>query len=228
MKPARGPRPARRATSSARRRVALTGAPVGRGVASGGVENEAGPNREIGRHVVGPGAQHIPVLQQRGQHAGQVGLPARRGPHHHVGQARVEWQVVHGPAIRRDRALGVQRPEELQQAPALVEGSHRGRVEPAQGRWIGGAPGGQLQGQPGQVDGGDLGIDRAPARGVLDLATTAGRPRPGRAGRPGRPAGRPTLADDRNSVQPGHARCGRRSAGPRPTRRRPRSARRRR
>ena len=112
-------------------------------------------------------------------------------------------------------AAGVDRAQHGEERPGLLQGPGRRRVEERQLRRLG-APHGQLQGQAGQVDAGDLRARRRAGGRRAPASTTAGRRRPGRCARPGRPAARP---------RPGRwarcaawsGRCGRRSGacGPR-------------
>ena len=133
--------------------------------------------------------------------------------HHHAGQAGVQRQVVHGPAGGR---VSWPSPSSAPSAPSSRvprRTSRRGWIEPAERGRVRRAPRRQLQGQPGQVDLGDLRVDLGDGGRRAPSATRGGgHAGPEAPGPPGALVGRGP--GDRDGVQPGHAGPGVEPRGP--------------
>ena len=136
------------------------------------IGDELHPDRHVDRDLVGRSAEHVTLVGQRGQHAGQRALLRLGADRDHVGEPGVEREVQHRPPARGQVQLRVQGVEAPQQVPGLGEGAGRRWVEPGELLWLG-APRGQLEGQPGQVDLGDLGVAVGRSGGVLQLRPEA-------------------------------------------------------
>ena len=146
--------------------------------------------------------------------------PVLSGREHHVREARMQRQVRHGAAVRRDHSVGGEGAQLAQQPAAGRERARRRQGRQAQPAGVGDAPGREFERQRRQV-------------GLLDLGRSVRRPSPlllhrpqpqAQAGaEPARPAG--TLlgrrARDRHGDRAGSCRCGQRSAGAAPDRCRP-------
>ena len=200
---------------------------VGLGVPAARIVQQRQAHAHVGGQVVGPAPQHVAVLEQRGQQAGQPAWPtaratrtmrARRGC---TGRATISRPASVGTARRPSTASIEGRPAR-RAAGGLVERPGRRWVEEGQVGHVG-APHGQLQGQPGQVGLADLGLGERPAAAcsTFDHRRTA-TPGPSR---PARPARWSADAARRARSPAGSARWWRRTAGGGPGRRRPRSTR---
>ena len=179
----------------------LDGAPVG-AVVAGVAGDQLHAQREVAGQLVGPAAQHVALVDDRGDHARQRSIGRQRG-HHHPSQTRVQRQLEHRPAVLGDRAVGVERIEHAQQ---LLRRLHRLRRRWIEERQVGrlGVPRGQLERQIGQLDLRDLGREVREARALLELAPQpVADARLGAAGASGALIGRGAAGGDRR--QPAHA-----------------------
>ena len=163
----------------------LHGAPVGRGVSRPLVDDQSDPFGDARRQLLRPAAQDIALLEQRGERAGDAIEAALGGGDDHVGEARVDGKLGHGPAGGRHVVIGVDGAELDEEVVGVGQGTDRRAVEEREvtGRR---APQRQLQGEPGQVDRLDLGRRERPPVGVLALGPQAigdtGRGAPGPPG----------------------------------------------
>ena len=209
------------------------GPPVGQRVPGTRVVEQGEPQPDVAGQVVGAAAQHVAVLEQGGEQAGQPSLTVDPGPDDHARQAGVERQVDHLAAQpgRRVGLVGFERTQLDEQGAGVGQRAWRRRIEERQRRRIG-APHRELEGQSREVGVADLGIGERPPGGVLDLrpqphgdpgpeASGPARPLVGRrlgrrhgvesgqagAGIEHRPPGRPAVDDDRHALD-GQARLG--------------------
>ena len=146
--------PGRRASSSGPAPGPAQGAPVGQRVAGARVGEQPHPLADVGGQLVGPAPQHVALLEQGGQQAGQPACPWPPAADDHAGQAGVQRQVDHGPARAPvGAAVGVERPELDEQgagrrpgprpaagrgtarSPAAVPQTASSRASPARSTW---------------------------------------------------------------------------------------------
>ena len=64
------------------------------------VDDQPQPLGDVGGQLVGPAPEHVALLEQGGQRAGEAAQAAAVGGDDHAGQAGVQGQVGHGPARR--------------------------------------------------------------------------------------------------------------------------------
>ena len=123
-----------------------------RGVAQGG-EAEG----EIGGRAVAGAAQRVAGLGDCGEVGGERGGAVAGGFDEHVGQAGMDRQGGEGAAVGGDAARGIEGAEVGEEGAGLGEG--RGGRRRQEGEAVGarGAPGGEFEGEAGEVGAGDLG-----------------------------------------------------------------------
>ena len=159
--------------------------------------------RKVGRQLIGPAAEHVALVEQRGHHAGKGRIRGRRAGDH-AGEPWVQGKGQHLAAALGQAAVLGECIQSLQQFGRLLDGARGRCVGPAQfvDRR---APRGQFQHQPGEVDLGDLGFQVCTARAVLQLAPQpVGGARLGAPCAPGALVSRGTRrADGGESAHPG-------------------------
>ena len=111
---------------------------------AGGAAHLFKPRRDIGP---GTAAKAI-ALRQQGR---EIGGKRTCAAHHHVGKARMQRQLDHGAAQRRDLARGIDGFQALQQVLRLRESGGGRRIEPRQCCGIGDTPGGEFEHQRRQI-----------------------------------------------------------------------------
>ena len=182
------------AARAARRRARWLGGAVGGG---GQAADLGAPGAVVVAAGSFPGGDQVvvdgTVLVQQGDDLGGPARAHRGGAvQEGSGQAGVQARVGQGSAAGGDLAVRTGGAQVLKCAFRGLQRARRRLVGQGQAGAVGVAPQGQVQGEAGQVGGGDLrlGLGREPV--VLGLRTSSGRPGRVPRGRPGRRAAAPT------------------------------------
>ncbi len=164
----------------------LERSPVRLWVSSAGIVEQRDAFAEVGRQLVRATSHHVPILQHGRGQTRQPAVTLAASGDDHVGQSGMQREVDHLPAGGGDPAVPVDGAELGEQHPSFLERSSRRSVEPWQRVGVADPPGGEFQGQAGQVDLGDLGLPVGSSRALFELGPQAiGRPRLGPPGTTG-------------------------------------------